>query len=126
MPVLPQRIPGALVSKMLRVVTISGCLQEKSGPCSCKKKRVTLGVEGTRLAGKSSAQQRSNPPRSFDWIVTLFQYKERASRLATSLGKLLVDKNKARTEVLQRLAKVRAGTAIQRAACLRFGAYIVP
>eukprot|EP00752_Nemacystus_decipiens_P010330 g9202.t1 len=32
------------------------------------------------------------------------QYKERASRLATSLGKLLVDKNKARTEVLQRLA----------------------
>ncbi|CAM9391146.1 unnamed protein product [Pylaiella littoralis] len=36
------------------------------------------------------------------------QYKERASRLATSLGKLLVDKNTARTESLQRLAKMGA------------------
>lgn len=40
-------------------------------------------------------------------IVAFLQYKERASRLATSLGKLLVDKNTARTEALQRLAKVK-------------------
>lgn len=56
----------------------------------------------------------TQPPRLFDLIVCISQYKERASRLATSLGKLLVEKNKARTEALQRLTKVRAGTAVNK------------
>lgn len=35
-----------------------------------------------------------------------FQYKERASKLAVSLSTLLAEKNRARTDYLQRLAKV--------------------
>lgn len=38
--------------------------------------------------------------------LTIFQYKERASKLAHSLGGLLAEKNQARAETLQRLTKV--------------------